>query len=83
MIPAKTYYLELDGEPSCCSPRRALASPGWACAQASLEEAKQSALLVWRDHPDCAVAIKEGPCPRGEEGYDSAMEYYARYDDDW
>lgn len=78
---SKTYYLELDGEPSCCSRRHATASPSWACSHASHEEARQAALLVWRDHPDCAVSIKEGPCPRYPEEEAYAMDYYSRYDD--
>jgi len=73
-IPTKTYYLELDGVPSCCSPRHPKSSPGWCCAQGSHKEAQQEALLVWRDHPDCVIAIKEGPCPRSAEIWDDQRE---------
>jgi len=79
-LPVTTYYLELDGVPSCCSSRRPLSSPIWSCAQSSLEEAKREALLVWRDHPDCVIAIRQGPCPRGQE--EALMEYFSRYDDE-
>jgi hypothetical protein len=59
-----------------------LTAPGWRCGQESFEEAKQAALLVWRDHPDCTIAIKEGPCPRYVSDEDAAMDYYSRYDDE-
>jgi hypothetical protein len=32
--------------------------------------------MVWRDHPDCAIAIKEGPCPRSGDDYDDRWEEY-------
>lgn len=67
-VPVKTYYLELDGKPSCCSGRPSISYPTWSCAHSSHKEAQQAALLVWRDHPDCVIAIREGPCPRGYEG---------------
>lgn len=81
LIPAKTYYLEIDGKPACCSPLKPLAAPTWRCGQGSYEEATQEALLVWRDHPGCSIAIKEGPCPRYLEEEADAMDYYERYDD--
>lgn len=77
-IPVKTWYLELDGEPSCRSRRHPLARPGWTCAHGSHEEARRAALLVWRDHPDCVVAIREGPCPRDPEEETGC---YSRYDE--
>jgi hypothetical protein len=81
-VPTKTYYLELDGKPSCCSPRHAKGRPPWSCGHSSHEEARHAALLVWRDHPDCVIAIKEGPCPRYLEEDDAMREYYSRYDDE-
>jgi len=73
LIPAKTFYLELDGKPMCCSSLHPTTSPPWQCSQGSHKEAQASALLVWRDHPDCVIAIKEGPCPR--DGDDPWEEY--------
>jgi hypothetical protein len=63
-MPRSTYHLEIDGVPSCASPRHPLGSPIWSCAQSSHREAQREALLVWRDHPDAVIAIREGPCPR-------------------
>jgi len=76
LLPVKTYYLELDGTPSCCSSRHPAGSPIWSCAQSSHKEAQQEALMVWRDHPDCVIAIKEGPCPRSGDTYDDPWEEY-------
>lgn len=60
----KSYYLELNGKPSCVSDVFPTGRPVWSCAQSSHKEAQQEALMVWRDHPDCVIAIKKGPCPR-------------------
>lgn len=79
--PHKTYYLELDGKPSCCSPLSPKKAPGWACSQGSHKEARESAMLVWEDHPDCVIAIKEGPCPRYLDEEAAAQDYYDRWDD--
>lgn len=69
--PVKTFYLELNGKPSCVAGVEPLASPPWVCSHSSHQEAQEAAKLVWRDHPECTVAIREGPCPRsGETFYD-------------
>lgn len=80
-MPHKTYYLELDGKPSCCSPRHPKSAPGWSCAHESHEKAQEAATRVWKDHPDCVIAVKEGPCPRYGDDEDLAQEYYSRWDD--
>lgn len=74
---SRTYYLELNGNPSCVSNVHPLGHPGWVCLHGSHKEAQEAALLVWRDHPDCVIAIKPGPCPRSDDDY----EYYDRYED--
>ena len=61
--PSKTYYLELNGKPSCVSDLHPMGRPVWSCAQSSHKEAQEEALMVWRDHPHCTIAIKEGSCP--------------------
>lgn len=76
-LPRKTYYLELDGEPYCVSGVHPKATPTWTCGHGSHREAQEAALLVWRDHPDCVIAIREGPCPRGlEEDWADRWEDY-------
>lgn len=77
LIRTKTFYLELDGKPSCCSNALPQGSPPWRCSQSSHKEAQDAALLVWRDHPEVAIAIREGPCPRSrDDGYDDRWEEY-------
>lgn len=74
--PVKTYYLELDGKPSCVSNLSPTAYPVWSCGHGSHQEAQEAAKLVWRDHPGCAIAIREGPCPRTGEVYEDPWEEY-------
>jgi len=69
-VPATTYYLELDGKPACVSNYHPESRPLWACAYSSRGDAQRAALLVWRDHPHCTIAIRKGPCPRDQALWD-------------
>jgi hypothetical protein len=59
-----TYYLEINGKPSCVSEVSPRSKPGWACSQGTdLSHAEQARAHVLRDHPDAVVLIREGYCP--------------------
>jgi hypothetical protein len=79
-IPAKSYYLELNGKPSCTSNAHPQGHPAWVCAYESHQAAQEGAQLVWRDHPSCIIAIKEGPCPRDVEVWEDQQERMWEYE---
>ena len=59
-----TYYLEINGDPSCVSSLYPRMSPAWSCSQGtSRVTAEAQRLLVLRDPPDAVVMIREGFCP--------------------
>lgn len=59
-----TYYLEINGRPSCVSGVHPRSSPSWACSQGTdLVRAEEERRYVLRDHPDAVVVIREGYCP--------------------
>jgi len=64
MASQPTYYLEINGKPSCVSDHHPRSSPPWACSQGvDLTHATEERGYVLRDHPDATVVIREGFCP--------------------
>lgn len=59
-----SYYLEINGKPSCVSGVRPRSSSPWSCSQGSdRDTAETERLLVLHDHPTATVIIREGFCP--------------------
>jgi len=63
-----SYYLEINGKPSCVSDLHPRSSPSWACSQGTdVAHAEEERGHVLRDHPDATVVIREGFCPARAE----------------
>jgi hypothetical protein len=59
-----SYYLEINGKPSCVCGLHPRTSPPWVCSQGTdISHAEKERAFVLRDYPDAEVVIREGYCP--------------------